>query len=232
MPLTRELAEHGICVCAARRTVRHTHPRRRAARTQGKSIGQTLFPKRMGKADEFASFVDERAQPDAQRAQPPSRCRHEPASCGLSLLADRKTQDRHIADYFDVAARVPEREVFVDDTQCVDYATAQRLAHAVAHGLTRALGLGRGAHVGVYSPNSDSVDAAARHQPRGLRLGAGPHAHRRDHREGAAYADTGLVFFHSASRPRSKRLARRCPQVSTGSASIVIQARPGPRRVA
>lgn len=106
-----------------------------------------------------------------------------------------------IADYFDVtAARVPEREVFVDDTQRVDYATAQRFVHAVAHGLTRAPGLGRGAHVGVYSPNSARVSM--------LQLGINRAdcvwvlVHTRNTAETnakvLAYADTKLVFFHSA----------------------------------
>ncbi len=106
-----------------------------------------------------------------------------------------------IADYFDVtAARVPDREVFIDDTQRVDYATAQRFVHAIAHGLTRAPGLGAGAHVGVYSPNSATVSM--------LQLGINRAdcvwvlVHTRNSAETnakvLAYADTRLVFFHSA----------------------------------
>ena len=60
MPLMRELAEHGIRVCAIAPGLFDT-PIYDAAPPGLKEslIGQTLFPKRMGKADEFASFVDE-----------------------------------------------------------------------------------------------------------------------------------------------------------------------------
>jgi len=60
MPLMRELAEHGIRVCAVAPGLFDT-PIYDAAPAGLKEslIEQTLFPKRMGKADEFASFVDE-----------------------------------------------------------------------------------------------------------------------------------------------------------------------------
>ncbi len=60
MPLTRELAEHGIRVCGIAPGLFDT-PIYDAAPPGLKAslIEQTLFPKRMGKAEEFASFIDE-----------------------------------------------------------------------------------------------------------------------------------------------------------------------------
>lgn len=119
-----------------------------------------------------------------------------------------------IADYFDVtAARLPDREVFIDDTRRVDYGTAQRFVHAVAHGLTRAPGLGAGAHVGVYSPNSATVSM--------LQLGINRAdcvwvlVHTRNtpdtNAKVLAYADTRLVFFHSAFEAQVEAMRKALP---------------------
>ena len=119
-----------------------------------------------------------------------------------------------IADYFDATAkRLPCHEVFVDDTQRLDYQTAQRFVHAVAHGLMREPDLGVGGHVGVYSPNTATVSM--------LQLGINRAdcvwvlVHTRNTAEAnakvLAYADTRLIFFHSAFEPAVQVMRRALP---------------------
>jgi len=109
-----------------------------------------------------------------------------------------------IADYLDVTAALsPQRELFIDEKERIDYGTAQKLVHAVAHGLVRDPELGPGAHVGVYSPNCATVSM--------LQLGINRAdcvwvlVHTRNTPETnakvLAFADTKLIFFHSAFEP-------------------------------
>ena len=63
-----------------------------------------------------------------------------------------------IADYFDgAAAQYPHHLAFVDGETRIDFAQAQKTAHAIANALARERQAGSGPHVAIYSPNDYRV---------------------------------------------------------------------------
>lgn len=109
-----------------------------------------------------------------------------------------------IADYFDATAqRLPHNEAFVDDERRVDYATAQMFVHAVANALARDPDLPPGSHIGVYSPNLATVSMLQLGINRADRAWVLVHTRNapETNAQVLAFADTRLIFFHSAFEP-------------------------------
>lgn len=105
-----------------------------------------------------------------------------------------------IADYFDgVAAQYPDNLAFVDGEARIDFAQAQKTAHAIAHALTRERKAGSGCHVAIYSPNDYRVTLL--HLGINLADMAWLSVHIRNTVETNAevldYFDANIVFFHS-----------------------------------
>lgn len=105
-----------------------------------------------------------------------------------------------LADYFDaVTALRPENLAFVDGATRITYVEAQKLVHAVAHGLTRERQAGCGTHVAIYAPNDYRVSLL--HLGINLSDMAWLSVHIRNTMETNAevleYFDTDIVFFHS-----------------------------------
>src|ERR1700712_3475931 len=106
-----------------------------------------------------------------------------------------------IADYFDNAAnRWPEATVLIEGDLKIDFATAQKFVHAVAHALRNESGLRIGAHVAMYGPNHHRIPL--------LTLGINRaddvwlSAHTRNpvqvNIDVLEFMDCEFVFFHSA----------------------------------
>jgi acyl-CoA synthetase (AMP-forming)/AMP-acid ligase II len=63
-----------------------------------------------------------------------------------------------IADYFDAAAALyPGHLMIAEGAARLDYATAQKWVHAVAHALVRHFGGKKSAHIAIYAPNDHRV---------------------------------------------------------------------------
>ncbi len=63
-----------------------------------------------------------------------------------------------ISDYFDAAAALYPNNLMVADAHArIDYATAQKWVHAVAHALVRHFRGRKGAHIAIYAPNDYRV---------------------------------------------------------------------------
>lgn len=105
-----------------------------------------------------------------------------------------------VSDYFDaIADNFPTRLAAVDRDLRVDYATAQKYVHAVAHALRREPALEEGAHVTIYAPNDYRVSLL---QLALNRAGmAWLSVHTRNSLEANIeilnHTDCELVFFHS-----------------------------------
>lgn len=105
-----------------------------------------------------------------------------------------------LADYFDAAAaQYPQNLAFVDGDTRINYAQAQAVVHAVAHGLTRERLAGTGTHVAIYAPNDYRVTLL--HLGINLADMAWLSVHIRNtvetNADVLAYFDTDIVFFHS-----------------------------------
>ena len=105
-----------------------------------------------------------------------------------------------LADYFDAAAeRFPDRVAIIEDELSIDFAQAQRFAHAVAHALDREPGLRRGAHIAIYSPNHHRVPLLLVAINRSDRVWLSAHTRNpvEMNMEVLAFMDCEFVFFHS-----------------------------------
>ncbi|MDM0084902.1 AMP-binding protein [Variovorax sp. J31P179] len=105
-----------------------------------------------------------------------------------------------IADYFDgAAAQYPNNLAFVDGQTRIDFAEAQRTAHAIAHALVREKAAGCGTHVAIYAPNDYRVTLL--HLGINLADMAWLSVHIKNTIETNAevleYFDADIVFFHS-----------------------------------
>ncbi|MDM0015423.1 AMP-binding protein [Variovorax sp. J22P168] len=105
-----------------------------------------------------------------------------------------------IADYFDgAAAQYPGNLAFVDGATRIDFAEAQRTAHAIAHALQRERAAGAGTHVAIYAPNDYRVTLL--HLGINLADMAWLSVHIKNTIETNAevleYFDADIVFFHS-----------------------------------
>ena len=109
-----------------------------------------------------------------------------------------------MADYFDATAqRLPRNEAFVDSEGRVDYITAQGFVHAVANAIARDPDLPPGCHIGVYSPNLATVSMLQLGINRADRAWVLVHTRNAPETNAKvlAFADTRLIFFHSAFEP-------------------------------
>ena len=106
-----------------------------------------------------------------------------------------------MADYFDATAqRLPRNEAFVDDEGRIDYQTAQKLVHAVAHAIARDPELPPGCHICIYSPNLATVSLLQLGINRADRAWVLVHTRNTPETNALvlAFADARLVFFHSS----------------------------------
>ena len=109
-----------------------------------------------------------------------------------------------MADYFDATAqRLPRNQAFIDDERRVDYAEAQKFVHAVAHAIARDTDLPPGSHIGIYSPNLATVSMLQLGINRADRAWVLVHTRNapETNAQVLAFADTRLIFFHSAYEP-------------------------------
>ncbi|MEO8560118.1 MAG: AMP-binding protein [Rhodospirillales bacterium] len=119
-----------------------------------------------------------------------------------------------IVDYFDAtASRLPKHEAFVDAEARLDYGTAQKFVHAVAHALARDPELPVGAHIGVYSPNNSVVSLLQLGINRADRTWVLVHTRNatETNAQVLAYADTKLLFFHSSFEPAIEIIKQSLP---------------------